>query len=58
MNKIYPKVFFYHLDGGHIYTGKSVPKHTYDGNPSPFMILPLDENYDVIDILSPINTRA
>ena len=58
MSEIYPKVFFYHLDGGHIYRGKGVPKHTHNGNPSPFMILPLNENNDVVDILSPINTRA
>ena len=58
MNDInYPRVFLYHNDGGHIYRSNRVPTRKQEGKPSPFTILPLDDD-GIVQLKSPINTRG
>jgi hypothetical protein len=61
MSQNYPRVFLYHLDGGHIFRSDYVPTRKLEGKPSPFTILPLDENDEVVklsSLIKSITTRA
>ena len=58
-NNGYPKVFMFHIDGGHISQKKRIPAWQTKGQPSQFKIIPVNQNHElVVTLPHSITTRA